>query len=105
MGYDLLPQLLINGPDLWRLHKEESEEIRRNSQSVDNIHSGLANRVMKTLQCLDQLPFHLHEGPFLRSSSQTETILDGEVGNADLSLVKLVSLISLLIGQYISPPQ
>ena len=56
-------------------------------------------------QCLDQLPSHLHEGPFLRRSSQTETILDGEVGNADLSLVKLVSLISLLIGQYISPPQ
>ena len=56
-------------------------------------------------QCLDQLPSHLHEGPFLRRSSQTETILDGEVGNADLSLVKIVSLISLLIGQYISPPQ
>ena len=46
---NLLPQLLINGPDLWRLHKEESEEVRSDGQSVDNIHGGLASRVMKTM--------------------------------------------------------
>ena len=91
---NLLPQLLVDGPDLWRLHKEESEEVRGDGQGVDNIHRRLEIRGQATL---NQFLFHLHEGPLFWCSSQAEAILDGEVGNADLRLVR-VSLISLLVG-------